>query len=970
MAEPEITYTQRSQQSTYAALLEILRARFPKDYVEIIESTVTQAMLQIFAWTHGQRAYYYDVQARNCYLETANLPESVLALARQLGYKRRMPSAASVKVSLSPIPTQTVQVIIRKGEQIDVGDLTFEASDTYVVPAGAANWPDDASGDLIVFVEGKTYTQTFTSAGTEYQAFQLSQSGTIQGSVTITILDEEWEETDSLIYIEGTGRGRDVFLGTGSDNQSYPLSKLGAIIDDIGASESGFTVLVGNDPWQKVTVFTGAIKEYTATQDTSGVTTITFGTILSGAAPVDESVIDVLYQITGAQKRYTVDFDRSGRATIMFGDGTNGVIPADGATITAEYRVGGGVVGNIPRGNMDGSIRGYLDSGASLNVRITNTEAGSGGAEIESLDSVKSTAPRYAETNKRAVKENDWSVLAQTYRDPRYGTPAYASAKIKQDTPESNEVQVALWSRDSEGRITVASTPLKVGVDNYLRSLNTMCTYPEIIDGGVLYFDIFANVILLSGTTASILEEATRRVRDFFNSTFVAPGEPLSLSSINQQIQNMPEVSASVLTSAQGSNFLSLDLGLGNDVNTTFTGRFVVPDGVVMVPASFQIKAGSTQTISADRSEVLTGDLDDAGTNTISYESGHFFVTFADPPSSTDYITAECRVYAWMMNEMTTSVTADNKINDITEFRNVIERRPFGVGDGLTINTVLPTEFLPYAVNRIFLIGGYDNFGAQSGAQLYAYDDGAGNIVGDVVSGSVNYSTGEINFTWNTLPSPGGTSTYYGRLLAAPDGTTKSFQFEVRTAPGGGGSQVNLDTLGGLGRLKFKFSDLSTPNVAFSDGWDNWQGNIDGLSQDVADTNEIIYEEPSSLYAEGTVSFNSAPEVAAGQDFDIEIAPVTVFLYTAFTAYIPGSPYDRILMADNMGRFYIHPSTAYPFSELDYLSGRYKADIVPGYAGRTVRVTYDTLVKSSAKNIPIDKFVIPTFSNLTLSEVF
>jgi len=968
-SDPVISFVERDFQSVRTALLNWIKIRFEKDWKEFVDTSVGMAVVDVVAWAHAQRAFYYDMQALNCYLESATLPEAIIAVAKQLGYRRRLTTSASVPITLYPSPPQTAPITVRQGEKLQLEDnLTFEAASDYVIPAGSAVFPNAASTEIITFVQGETLSEEFVSDGSALQYFQLSHTTILQDSIRIEILDVVWEETESLLVIEGSGHGRDTYLSSGLDNQRYQLSLLNVLIEP--SDEDVIVVMVSGELWKLVVEFTGAPKEFRATKNQDGETFVHFGASVEGAAPVQDSVIDVLYQITATQRRFVANYAADGTAVIRFGDGADGQIPPDGAVIAAYYRVSGGVVGNVRRGGIDVVVKGYLPSGNTVNVRAYNNEAGSGGEPEESLDSIKRMAPRFAKTNNKAVTQEHFTTLAMSYRDAIYGAPSFAIARLKQRVPELNMVQIVLWSRDAQGRITTASSPLKQGVKSYLDSRRTICTYLEIIDGDVLYFDIDAEVYLKPGrTVSSVLEKVTQELYQHFNSTYVVPGTDLILSLINEKIQDHEHIDASTLTRVQGSRFSELDLGVGDDSKQEFSEYFPVPDGMSVVPTSFMITDGD-QVITDDGGGLLVGDIDDTKTNTIGYSRGHFVANFSAAPEGGRFVTAECRIYAFMENTTTKVVDEGNTLDGLVEFAPVIQRRQVGLSDGLTITGYLPTEFLPYAKNRVAFIGGYDNYGAQTGGQLLALDDGYGSFTIDA-TGEIDYETGRFSLTWNTMPPPVTPVNYFGYLLTAPDGLEKEFEFEVRTASGGGGSLVSLQTVEGIGRSKFWFEDLSTPAVTFKNGYDNGKGLIDGESLNVSTDNTIVYHDPSLLVSRGKVTFQAAPEVASGPDFRLDVTPTALFLYTPFSAFIgSGGPYEKIVFSDGEGRIYGDVAGVYPATRLDYLSGRFIIDMnAPDISGRRMNITYDSFVKSHCKNIPVAHYIMPTFATVNLTEI-
>jgi len=966
-----VDYTSRDYASVRQALIDRIKLRFPNDWPEFTKTSIAMAILDIVAWTHEQRAFYYDVQARNCFLETADLPEAVTAIARSLGYKRRMASSASVAVTLYPNTPQPAPITIARGQALKVDGVTFEAAEDYIIPAGQSAWPTDSSDELIVFTEGASKYEEFTSNGEAYQIFQLSHPNVIQGSVDVEILGEYWEETSSLVFIEGMGIKRDSFVGDGLANQSYQLSLLNVIIDP--DDEDTLTVMISSERWLHVEEFTGAPQEFRVEQTAGGETTVYFGAIPDGAAPALNAAIDIIYQVSSKQRRYTVEYDTAGKATVNFGDGVSGVIPDSGTVITVRYRVGGGVRGNIRRGLLDGNVRGTLPSGAQLNVRVYNHEPGSGGEDIETLSRVKTQAPVYAISNRRAVTKQDFAALAMTYSDPTFGAAAFASAKLKQRVPEINAVQVALWSRDSVGRISTAASPLKQAVKAFLDAYRGICTYIEITDGDILYFEIEANVLLLSGKTiASVQSEVNTTLQDYFNSTFVAPGIDLSLALIVKEMLELSSIENVVLENVVGSRLVTQELGTGTGSQNQYLVYLEIPDGQAIVPGSVLVTAG-TQSVSDDESGNLLGNIDSGGNNTVDYTTGAIDVTFESAPGTADYITAEARYYARM--DQTETVTADtaNAVDGITDFAPIVRRRYHGLADGQIVDTFLPEIYLPYTPHRITLIGGWDQYGTQTGGQLMAFDDGDGGITGDVLAGGVvNYETGQINFTWNTLPPPSGYTTYWGYLSALPDGSTTEFTYEVRTAAGGGGSQVSLESLEGIGRLKYDLADLDTVNVTYYPAFDDGDGILDSESLHTHKTNAVIYQATSG-FAEGTLNFRVPPEAASGRDFRIYIGPSCLFLYASFSLYIQnttGSGYYKKLVADKTGRFLRDVGVPYPYARLDHQTGRFLATLnAPSAAEMTMQMSYDSFVSSNNKDIPIETLTLPTFSRVTLNEI-
>jgi predicted phage baseplate assembly protein len=108
----------------------------------------------------------------------------------------------------------------------------------------------------------------------------------------------------------------------------------------------------------------------------------------------------------GASNRF--DYDGDAGDTLRFGDGVFGALPAAGTVFGVTYRVTRGSAGNIAAD----SIFTVNDSRV---VRVTNPLSASGGADPETLDSVRRNAPQAFRTVQyRAVLPPDYQAVAQT----------------------------------------------------------------------------------------------------------------------------------------------------------------------------------------------------------------------------------------------------------------------------------------------------------------------------------------------------------------------------------------------------------------------------------------------------------------------------------------------------------------------------------------------------------------------------
>lgn len=766
---PAVNLTDRTFEALRTAGLDLLRRRVGDvSFGDFVATGVVPAIIDVLAWFQEQNAHYFDRRRRNSYLFLADTRESMLILARAQGYRMRPATSASVSMQALPNPVQVAPITLAKGTRLTVGDLVFEVSDDFVIPANSTIWPDGTTDDLILLVEGKTRDEVFTSDGSAFQFFELGQPGTIDGSVRVTVLSEEWQEVENLTFVESDQRGRDTFIGDGLDGQEYTLTLFNATIDL--EDEDGLVVMVtpvgqtsaNVQVWKQVAAFTGAPQEFTASKTVDGVTKVTFGLANNDAGPALGDTIDVLYLISGAQKRYQLSFDEFDRAVLRFGNDEFGLIPVNGAEIRVTYRTGGGVRGNVAAGVIDQSVSGFLATGARTSVRVRNIEPGRGGEAAETVEHARFFAPRFSKSNVRAVTAEDWTALAATFRDATFGAPSHANAFLKQTVPELNTVRVALWGRDDKGRLSTPSTALKVGVKKFLDTKRTITTVAEMVDGVVVLMDLTIGITLDVGRDRETVFAAVRTaIERFFNSAFVLPGLDLSISRLYEAIQDVEGVRRAVIESLEGSVLVQLAVGAGDGTTKEFSGDFRLLDGTSVLEGSVVVTDGQQQATD-DKAGSFQGDVDAGGTNAITYTDGKFTVTLASAPAVSQPVTAEARlsVFAPHTESLGTSDGTVQVLDGATDYYPIVQRSPrgawarqqslivddFRVGVTNRFRGRLPKGILPSSITIA------DN--VPGAPILTGTDNGAGAITGPgILTGNVNYTTGDIDFEFNAAPA-------------------------------------------------------------------------------------------------------------------------------------------------------------------------------------------------------------------------
>lgn len=137
------------------------------------------------------------------------------------------------------------------------------------------------------------------------------------------------------------------------------------------------------------------------------------GSVLVEVAGVQWVHYDHLLDAGPNDTAYTTITDENGVTFVRFGDDVNGRIPPTGALLGVTYRIGSGAAGNVAVGTVRELTVPVLVNGAVQPVTgVTNETKGVGGADPESIDSIRINAPRSLATVNRAVTVADYAALA------------------------------------------------------------------------------------------------------------------------------------------------------------------------------------------------------------------------------------------------------------------------------------------------------------------------------------------------------------------------------------------------------------------------------------------------------------------------------------------------------------------------------------------------------------------------------
>ena len=183
--------------------------------------------------------------------------------------------------------------------------------------------------------------------------------------------------------------------------------------------------------------------------------------------------------IKGTDKVYFLQEVESQKYEITFGDGAVGKQLSDGNIIFIEYIITSGTASNKASAFVaSGSVAGL----SSANYVLTLNTAATGGADIQTTESLKFLAPKLYQAQKRATTKDDYKAMLLEQRPDIESITVYGGEDA--DPVQYGKVFVALKPTGSAAYSTAVKTSIK---NDILKKSNVVTVIPELIDP-ILYY--------------------------------------------------------------------------------------------------------------------------------------------------------------------------------------------------------------------------------------------------------------------------------------------------------------------------------------------------------------------------------------------------------------------------------------------------------------------------------------------------
>jgi len=218
---------------------------------------------------------------------------------------------------------------------------------------------------------------------------------------------------------------------------------------------------------------------------------------------------DNILTVTPTSLNYFVNEIEDENYRITFGDGVFGRKLQVGEVVEISYIVTNGSFTNGASTFTYNGIITDINGNTSFTTNIgsvTTVSRAFGGADIESIESIKRNAPALYGTQNRAVTSSDYEAIIRRIYPAAADIITFGGENA--DPPEYGKVKVAIKPRNASN----LSSYSKRIITEELRKFSVGSVTPEIIDPSILYVELYSNVFYTQAETTLTADDVKSKV--------------------------------------------------------------------------------------------------------------------------------------------------------------------------------------------------------------------------------------------------------------------------------------------------------------------------------------------------------------------------------------------------------------------------------------------------------------------------
>ena len=245
-----------------------------------------------------------------------------------------------------------------------------------------------------------------------------------------------------------------------------------------------------------------------------------------------------IFGVSARDKVFYVEPYYDGRYVVYFGNNKFGLQPEAFEDIRVRYRITSGAESN-------GAFAFTIQlTSATAQATVETIEIASGGAERETLESIRYFAPKSLQIQERAVTTKDYEVLLQQNFPEIKAISAYGGEEL--DPPQFGKVAISVYL--GEGREGLSGT-LSSAYIAYLQDKSPIAVEPIFVESEFVYGCVEVDIYYSPKTTKKSVGEIEQLVRtaistyntnslDDFNTTLRSSKLSSNIDAVEDAIQS------------------------------------------------------------------------------------------------------------------------------------------------------------------------------------------------------------------------------------------------------------------------------------------------------------------------------------------------------------------------------------------------------------------------------------------------
>ena len=548
MEHSRVSYNKRTFNEIKQELISLVQQYYPETLKDFTDSSVGSMLIDLNAGVANNLSINTDRAFQETQLEFAQQRESILAIAKNLGFNipALRPSVTVVDFSVSiPVkgdqPDESYYPTLLAGAQVVGGGQIFETTESIDWNSPVSNL-GDPNRSIIPQLNSNGIISKYTVTkrevvinGARNIYRKTIRDGEVQPFYKLRLPDPDVTAIEDVILVVGTNFSTDPTEAdfNNPDFKYYEVDYLAqqrVFVDDPnGGTNIATTGETGLKAGLWIDVNQKFIKEYT----NDGFCELTFG---GGDAETDAFKEGFLK--AGVSNRAFLDNYLENSAL--------GQKLRRNSTLFVRYRTGGGTQSNLGAGalsqtgtftlNISGSRQDFNQE-VRRSFSVNNPIPAIGGNDGLSIEQIRNLIKYNFSSQYRAVTITDY--LFHVYAmSGRYGSPFRANA-----FRENNKVVIPMLGLDSSGKLSNTSNSLlKSNISEYLSNLRMVNDYVEIRDGRIFNLGFDIEVFVTNQNQNQIANSIIQGVVSFFDINNKQMNEDIFITPLIEQINNVQGV--------------------------------------------------------------------------------------------------------------------------------------------------------------------------------------------------------------------------------------------------------------------------------------------------------------------------------------------------------------------------------------------------------------------------------------------